>query len=265
MAYEYKDIIFEKKDKIAIITLNRPEKMNAYTAAMRASIWHAIEDVADDDNIRLLILTGSGRAFCAGRDLSTDESQNPADIGVGNRHRFAPAGWLALRMYQLAKPTIAAVNGVAAGGGFGLALSCDFRIASENARFGSVFIKRGLNIDTGVAYFLPRYVGITKALEICLTGDLVDAKEAERLGMVSKVVPHDDLMKETVEFANRMANNAPISLQMTKRSIYKGQNLDLPEVLDYETFCQQYCTSSQDFQEGRKAFLEKREPVFKGR
>ena len=260
------DVLFEKKDTVATLTLNRPERLNAYSPEMRFGIVQAIESVANDDDIRVLIITGAGdRGFCTGRDWSLRSSQNPADIGVGNRYRLDPAGWIARWLHQLGKITIAALNGVAAGGGAGLALSCDFRIASENARFATAFIKRGLVIDTAVAYFLPRLVGLTKALEISLSGDILGAREMEQLGLVSKVVPADKLMEATSEFAAKFAKGPPVALQLTKRLIYKGWSLSLEDTLDYESYYQSICMRTEDAQEGPKAFLEKREPVFTGK
>jgi len=260
------DVLFEKKDRIAILTLNRPERLNAYSPAMRLGIVQAVEDVANDDDMRVLIITGAGdRGFCTGNDWSLRASQNPADVGVGNKYRLDPAGWIARWIHQLGKITIAALNGVAAGGGAGLALSCDFRIAAENARFTTAFINRGLVVDTAVSYFLPRIVGPTKALEISLSGDILDAKEMEQLGLVSKVVPADKLMEATMEFAARFAKGPPVALQLTKHLIYKGWSLSLEETLDYESYYQSICMRTEDAQEGPRAFLEKREPVFTGK
>ena len=261
-----RDVLFEKRDRIAILTLNRPERLNAFSPAMRSGIVQAVEDVANDENIRVLILTGAGsRGFCTGNDWSLRASSNPADLGVGNKYRLDPAGWLARWLHQLGKITIAALNGVAAGGGAGLAMACDFRIASENARFTTAFIKRGIVIDTAVSYFLPRLVGLTKALDISLSGDILDVNEMERLGLVSKVVPADKLMDETLEFAARFTKGPPVALQLTKRLIYKGLIRSLEDTLDYESYYQSICFRTEDAKEGPKAFLEKREPVFTGK
>jgi len=260
------DVLFEKREKIAILTLNRPDRLNAYSPAMRLGIARAVEDVANDDNMRVLIVTGAGdRGFCTGNDWSLRASQNPADVGVGNKYRLDPLGWLARWVHQLGKVTIAALNGVAAGGGAGLALACDFRIAAENARFTTAFINRGLVVDTAVSYFLPRLVGLTKALDISLSGDILDAKEMERLGLVSKVVPKETLMEATMEFAARFAKGPPVALQLTKRLTYKSWTLSLEEALDYESYFQSICFRTEDAQEGPRAFLEKRQPVFTGK
>ncbi len=260
------DILYEKKDRIAILTLNRPQRLNAYSPEMRLGMVKGIEDAANDDDIRVLIITGAGdRGFCTGNDWALRVSQNPADVGVGNKYRLDPAGWIARWIHQLGKITIAALNGVAAGGGAGVALSCDFRIASENARLTTAFINRGLVVDTAVSYFLPRLVGLTKALEISLSGAILDVKEMERLGLVSKVVTADKLMAATTEFAARFAKGPPVALQLTKRLMYKGLSLSLEEALDYESYYQSICSRTEDAKEGPRAFLEKREPVFTGK
>lgn len=260
------DILFQKEDKIATVTLNRPQRLNAYSPEMRLGIVQAIEDTANDDDIRVLIITGAGdRGFCTGNDWSLQASQNPADVGVGNKYRLDPVGWIARWVHRLGKITIAALNGVAAGGGAGLALSCDFRIASENARFTTAFINRGLAADTAVSYFLPRLVGLTKALDISLSGDILDAEEMERLGLVSKVVPAGKLMEATMEFAARFAKGPPVALQLSKQLMYKSLSLSLEDTLDYESYYQSICTRTEDAREGSRAFLEKREPVFTGK
>ena len=185
---------------------------------------------------------------------------------MGNRYRLEPLGWLARWVHQLGKVTIAAVNGIAAGGGTGLALACDFRIASENARLSTAFIKRALVVDTGVAYFLPRLVGLTKALEICLTGDTLDAKEGERIGLFSKVVPAAQLMESTLEFADRFTKWSPVVLKLTKKLLHKGWLTSLEETLNYETYSQLICLLvEEDVTEGIRSFLEKRDPVFTGK
>jgi len=257
-------VIYEKKGGIGTITLNRPESLNAYSPEMRAGIARAIDDIADDDEVKVMIITGKGRGFCSGQDMKLRASQNPADVGLGERYRLSPAGWLAQRVNNLNKPSIAAVNGVAAGGGFGLALACDIRIASESARFSSVFVRRALTVDTGLSYFLPRLVGMSRALELAFTGDLIDAAEALRIGLVSSVVPQEKLMDEARALAARLAKGPPLAMQLTKRSMYKAQTMTLVEALEYETYAQQICLASEDYEEGARAFVEKREPVFKG-
>lgn len=217
--------------------------------------------------IRVLIITGAGdRGFCTGYGWSLQASQNPAEIGLGERHRLDPLGWIARWVHELGKVTIAAVNGVAAGGGSGLALACDFRIASQNARLTTAFIRSGLVVDTGVAYFLPCPVGLTKTLEICLSGNMIDAEEGERLGLFSKVVSASELMDSTLEFANNFTKWSPVVIQLTKRLLHKGQMMSLAETLDWETYYQLICYQvEEDVREGVKSFFEKRGPVFTGR
>ena len=264
---DLKDVLLEKEGKIAIVTLNRPARFNSYSPEMRSGLARIFEDIANDQNTGALIITGAGeKAFCVGRDWAAPNApSSPSAVGLGGKHKFTPAGWIAQWVHELPQITIAAVNGVAAGGGAGLALACDFRIASENARFATAFVTRGLALDTGISYFLPRLVGLTKALEIGLTGDIIDAKNAERLGLVSKVVPAEQLRKTVTEFAQRITKQAPIAVQLIKQEIYKGQSLSLRDALIYETFCQFTTSGTEDVAEGVRSFLEKREPQFTGK
>jgi enoyl-CoA hydratase/carnithine racemase len=194
---KYEDVLFEKEDGVAVLTLDRPDRYNAFSPKMRVSIVRAIDDVANDPETRVLILTGAGKGFCTGFDWMLSGGkldlslERPDKIGLGKRYLGAPIGWIALWLRGLTKPTICAVNGVAAGGGLGLALACDILIASEEARFSSAFARRGLVPDSGVTSFLPKLVGRAKALELMWTGDIIDAQEALRIGLVSKVVPHE--------------------------------------------------------------------------
>jgi 2-(1,2-epoxy-1,2-dihydrophenyl)acetyl-CoA isomerase len=179
---------------------------------------------------------------------------------------MGPLSLPVLRIVRMEKPVIAAVNGVAAGAGFGLAMACDIRIASENARFISAFVRRGLPVEWGLSHFLPRTVGLAKALEIMWTGEAIDAREAERIGLASKVVSPDDLMKETKGLATKLAKGPPIAIELIKRAVYTGlESNNLAAQLGYETYAAGVCVRTEDFGEGVKAFLEKREAVFKGR
>jgi 2-(1,2-epoxy-1,2-dihydrophenyl)acetyl-CoA isomerase len=170
-----------------------------------------------------------------------------------------------LTINSMEKPVIAAVNGVAAGGGCNLALSCDIRIASEKARFGQVFVRRGVHPDWGGIYFLPRLVGYSKAAELIFSGEVIGAEEALRIGLVNRVVPHEDLPKVSWELADRIARNAPIPVAFAKRGLQSFTKWDLPQALDYESYVLEVCRGSEDMAEGFRSFLEKREPVFKGR
>jgi len=245
----YQSIIFEKSEGIAVITLNRPEKLNALDHTLLQDIARAVDEVAADDEVKAVIMTGTGRAFCSGADLTgTVRGTDPRQ-----------------KLRNLVKPTIGAINGVVAGGGLGMACTLDIRIASEQARFSSIFVRRGLVPDCGVSYFLPRLVGTAKALEMMWTGDLIDAREAERIGLVSRVVPHDDLIKVCREFAMRLVKGPSVSIELTKRMVYDGLEANnYSSQLAYESWAQSMANQTDDVAEGRRSFVEKREPVFKG-
>jgi 2-(1,2-epoxy-1,2-dihydrophenyl)acetyl-CoA isomerase len=254
---------FTKKDGIATITFNRPEKLNAVTEAMRTEVHRIATELRSDDDAKVLILTGAGEAFSSGADASelTADYSGPIEPHILKR----PLGWWALPVRYFPKPTIAAIPGIAAGTTFSLALACDFRIASEKARFSMVFVKRGLVPDNGATYYLPRMIGTSKALEMMLLGDTIDAAQAEKLGLVNKVVPHQDLMKTTMELARRIAGGPSVAIDLIKKGVYKGVTGDLEGQLDFETLAQRICFQTEDFKEGITSFLEKRPPRFKGR
>ena len=263
MSWEY--VLLDKKDMIATVTLNRPEKYNSFAGLMRQEILAAVEDACADPDVRVIVITGAGKAFCTGGDVDefvAGTTQALSEKISNERHTMCQ---VVLAINAVEKPVIAAVNGVAAGGGCNLALSCDIRIASERARFGQVFTRRGAHPDWGGIYFLPRLVGYAKAAELIFSGEVIDAQEAFRLGMVNRLVPHDDLMKETYELAGRIADNAPIPIAFAKRGLQNFYKMDLPMVMDYESYVLGVTFNSEDFKEGFKAFLEKRQPVFKGR
>ncbi len=262
----YEDLLLEKKDGIATITLNAPDKRNAITIKMRESLALAVGEVAKDDEVRVVIVTGAERAFCAGIDVTGLKSRfEGQERPRYQRLQMMGVGWADV-FFKLDKPVIAAINGAAVGAGFTLAMSCDIRIASERARFGSLFILRALVPDCGLTYFLPRVVGTSKALELMFTGELIDAPEAERLGIVNRVVPHDELMKVAQELAARIAQQPPIALELTKRLVYRSMIEDIARHLDWETYAQQLCMQTEDHKESVLAFLEKRpQPQFKGK
>jgi len=258
------DIIYTKEKGIATITLNRPDRLNAFSPEMMDSMYSAIEDTMQDKDVRVLILTGSGRAFCSGADVKAmaERYNKPGatDASVPEAERVS----MYLLLQQCQKPVIAAINGVAVGGGLDLACACDIRIASDKARFAEVFIRRGMIPAAGGTYFLPRLVGIDKALELIWTGDMLDAKEAERIGLVTTVVPHDELEIATMELAEKIAKGPPLAIQSSKYVVYEGLDMDLEKTLKFIAPFVKKVTNSEDHKEGARAFVEKREPVFRG-
>lgn len=261
-------LIYTKGEGIATLTMNRPQKLNAFTSDMYQGILQMIADAAGDDEVRVLVIAGTGRAFCVGADVKNLEQGlakgNPGHVPT-DPSADAVSQILTLPLQKMNKPVIAAVNGIAAGGGLDVACACDIRIASEKASFSSVFVRRGIIPTMGGTYFLPRLVGLDKACEMIWTGDLVDAEEAQRIGLVTRVVPHDELEAATEELALKIATGPPLAIKESKRLIYDGLNTDLESAL--REVIRSYMTlgASEDHREALRAFLEKREPVFKGR
>lgn len=266
----YQSITLEIDKGVATLTLNRPNKLNALDPVLLQESASVIRELNDDDDIKVLIITGAGSGFCSGADLTAKISgTDPNQPGIGRRARlepFASFGWLIRQIDGFAKPVIAAVNGVAVGAGIAVALACDIRIASEDARFSCIFVQRGLVADCGTTFYLPRVVGTAKALELMWTGDIIDAREAERIGLVSRVVAASDLMKVSNEFALRLARGPSVSIELIKRLAYEGLRANsLPSQLAHEDFAQYVCGQTEDANEGRKAFAERRPPKFIGK
>ena len=259
-------IIFEKdNDGIATITLNRPEKLNAIDNEIRIRLPEMIEATCRDDEIKVLIITGAGRGFCSGADVSWQQSRLSGNETKKTRQEIMGSiGSLILPLVELDKPTIAAVNGVAAGAGLSLALACDLRIASEQAKFAALFVNRGLIPDLGATYFLPKLLGVSKALELMYTGDLLSAEESEKAGLVTKVVPHEELMTTVKETARRFARGPSVAIELMKRAVYRRIREELQSQMDFESYAQNICRQTEDHREAVKAFMEKREPAFKG-
>ncbi len=256
-------VLFEKSDNVAVITLNRPEKLNAFAGNMREELLDAVETAGADREVRVLVITGAGKAFCAGGDVNELAAGNNAKpAATTERHTMSK---IVLAISFMEKPVIASVNGVAVGGGCNLALACDIRIASARAKFGQAFTKRGVHPDWGGIYFLPRAVGYAKAAELIFSGDLIDAREALRIGLANREVPHDSLWAETQELAKRIAGNAPVPIALAKRGLRRFYEMDLAQAVDYEAFALSVCGNSEDAREGFKAFLEKRTPKFLGK
>jgi 2-(1,2-epoxy-1,2-dihydrophenyl)acetyl-CoA isomerase len=263
---EFENIILEKEEGISILTLNRPDRLNAITTQMLKDLPRAIEMVGEDDDAKVLIVTGAGRGFCAGSDVSDRLAARISGVKIEKTRKdmLEPVGYLAYVMQRLDKVMIAAINGTAVGAGLSLTLLCDIRISSETARFGAVWVRVGLIGDVGATYTLPRIVGTSKAIELMTTGDIIDAQEAQRIGLVDKVVPPDELMNTAKTLASKIARGPSVAIELMKRAVYKGINNDLLTQLDFETYAQNLCRQTEDHKEAVKAFLEKREPKFKG-
>ena len=260
----YKDLILTKEGGVAVVTLNRPEKLNALGGTMGDELSAVLEEIRGDDGLRVMVLTGAGRGFCSGADVSFLATKLETRFSIDSVNERLGSSWV-LSMREMPKPTIAAVNGFALGVGFSLALACDIRIASENARFSMMFVRWGMIPDCGATYLLPRTVGHSRACELMFTGELFDAREAERIGLVSKVVPNDELMTATKDLATRIAKGPPIAIGFAKRAIYKGIEGDLVSQLEFETYAQGICFQTEDHHEAGEAFMEKREAKFRGR
>jgi enoyl-CoA hydratase/carnithine racemase len=258
-------IIYEKKEGIATLTFNRPEVMNAGNFQMMEESRRAIADAGADDDVRVLILTGAGRAFHAGDDvkqvfLSGDREKRRA---AGRAARIRGTGG-ASSLPQIFKPTIAAVNGAAVGYGMDIALSCDIRIATENAKFGYFYVRRGLMGTEIGPLMLVHSIGLSRALEMMLSGELIDAAEADRIGLVSRIVPADKLLEEANALAHKLMQSAPLAQQAVKRSVYKAL-YDPSEIADFTGNLLSLLFETEDHLEGARAFTEKREPEYKGR
>jgi len=261
----YQSIIYSTDGPIATIKLNRPEKLNAFGGTMREDILDALDLVAADDRIRVLIVTGEGRGFSAGGDIHYLKNLREEKDEDGMRSLLSAGQKITHAFRSMWKPVIAAVNGPCAGAGFSFALGCDMRIASENATFGASFARIGLHPDWGGSWFLPRLVGTANACELIFTGAMISAAEAERIGLVNRVVAHDQLMSTVFNLAATMANNSPKVLRLAKESIYRSLTSDLETAFTRESEVQTECFYSEDFLEGVTAFTEKRKPEFKGR
>ena len=263
MSYEY--ILLDRRDGIGTLTLNRPDRLNAVAVTMRQELAEALAELDHDASVRVIVITGAGRGFCAGADV-----RYMAEL-IGRRDVDALAALVeagrrvVTTIRASSKPVIGSINGVAAGGGANLALACDVRVASDRARLAQSFNRIGLHPDWGGTYFLPRLVGPAKALELFWMADVIDAAECLRLGLFNRVVPHDDLAGATASLARTLAGKPALSIALTKRAVYASLDRSLSEMLDYELEAQLRCFESGDGAEGIKAFVEKRTPSFGAR
>jgi enoyl-CoA hydratase len=265
MAYEH--ITLTKSDEgIITLTFNRPETRNSMTPAMGEEVVAAVEEIRGDPSVRVFVLTGAGKAFSSGGDLSMLARDSGAARGSGPSMAGSPRDfytrYLAIR--RLPVPTIAAINGHAIGAGLCIALACDLRIAAADAKMGMTFVKLGIHPGMGATYFLPRLVGTARAAELLLTGRIVDAAEAERLGLLTRAVPREQFPDAVLALAREMAGCAPIAVRMTKKALYRGVEHSLDDMLDYEALQQGITFTTADAREGVLAIMEKRAPKFRG-
>ena len=259
-------LLVEKTEHVAVLTLNRPQKLNALNGELRDAMHDAIADVSADDAVRAVIFTGAGRGFCSGADLTGGGGgQNTAP--TQNEH-LDDLGWVgrqALAVYGLNKPVIGAVNGVAVGAGMSLALACDVRVGTEKSRFKTVFIERNLSPDSGMSFFLPRIVGYSRATDLIYTSRTVDAEEAHRIGLLDRLVAHDTLMESALELAAQMTGWPPLALRMSKRVLQHNMECDLETALRFELTSLSFGNRAvNDRRESIAAFLEKRKPNYTG-
>ncbi len=259
----YSNLILHKENGLATITLNRPEKLNAICPELVTDLLEAIDDIGKDEEVRAVLLTGAGRAFCAGGDVSSllSSTDNPIELMESSRS----GARIISGMRSMPKPWIAAVNGPAIGAGCNLALGCDIIIAGENASFSQAFINLGLHPDTGGGYLLTKLVGTARACELIFTGKTIDASEAERIGLINQVVSVDQLEDTSKTMALRLAKGPSKAIGMAKASIYQGMTMSMGAVLEAEVRATSLSIATDDAREGIKAILEKRKPEFKGK
>ena len=263
---EDKVLLVERRERVAILTLNRPQQLNALNPALRHDIEQACADIRQDDDVWAVVITGAGRGFCSGVDL---RSVAPSTEPQSRQERLDDYGWVgrqAMAIYRtIDKPVIAAVNGVAAGAGMSLALACDMRVGSELTRFKTVFLERSLSPDSGMSYFLPRIVGYSRACDLIYTSRFVEAEEAYRLGLLDRLVPSEHLLEEAIALAQQITSLPPVAMQTARRVLQHSMESTLEEQLRQESFGLLFARRApHDVEESRASFLERRPPRFTG-
>ena len=258
----YKTLIYEKKDNIGVLTVNRPEKLNALSNELIGELEKLLDEVENDEMLRVLVITGAGeKAFVAGADI---QELVDRDALIGRRVSRTRQETFS-RIENLPIPVIAAVNGYALGGGLEIALACNIRICSEQAQFGAPEVKLGIIPGDGGTQRLPRLVGLGRAMEMILTGDFIDAQEAYRIGLANQVVPHDELMEKTMELAQKIAKRPPLAVRYAKEAVNRSQEGDTASGYALESYLHALTCTTEDKKEGVQAFLEKRKGTFKGK
>ena len=261
----YKCLLYEMKDGIATLTLNRPDRLNALGDTLREDLQDAVTRASEDAQVRVIVVTGAGKGFCAGGDVKAMNERKEQGAERPLIEKVAPGrDRTVLALRDAPKPVIAAVNGAAAGAGMNLALACDIRLASTAAKFAQAFVKRGLHPDWGGTYFLPRVVGLAKAAELIWTGEIIDAEEALRLGMIGRVVPHEQLAEETLAFAAQLAAGPALAYARMKENLNRAETADLLTLLEQEALNMRLSATTQDHREAAQSFVEKRTPTFAG-
>jgi enoyl-CoA hydratase/carnithine racemase len=257
-------ILVERDAGIVTATLNRPERKNAANGQMWLELRDLFDEVSHSSSDRVLVITGAGGAFCSGADISDPKgvSGNPGDPHLV---RMQFLGEVMLALHEVPKPTIAKVRGIAAGAGLSLALGCDLVVAGADARFSEIFAKRGLSVDGGSSWLLPRLVGLHRAMELAYFAEIISAADAFELGLVNRVLPDEELDEFVDGWAERLAKGPPLALSMTKRLLHDGSRATMSEALENEARCQTVNFATEDTTEAMRAFAEKRDPEFKGR
>ena len=268
---DYETIILEKRGNIAFLTLNRPERLNALSPQMTGELSAVLDEVDDDDEVTALVITGAGRGFCSGADvggMAGGSQQNEGSARNAEALRqglIRSAGRVQPKLQKLKKPTIAMVNGAAVGAGCDLAMACDLRTGCEKTRFMNAFVRIGLFPGWGGTWLYPRVMGVGRALEFLFTGDFMEAEEAGRLGVLNRLVTSEELEKETMVLAARIADGPPLAMRLAKMQVYKGLNMEFETALGIAAACETITLGSEDHREGVTAFREKRKADYKGR